>query len=156
MVTDSNTVEIIKRTWSSITTTPEQRELVAERLMLNYLRVIPSARYCFPVISDEGILDTGMYLVTCIDRVMKLLENQNDPRLKAVLRSYGRFLLRFHIDPSYYHNAWFVLIETLQDILEGEFTELLLFYWIDIMDPLNTMMRGGILPNGRQVYEISD
>eukprot|EP00586_Coscinodiscus_wailesii_P003288 CAMPEP_0172480970 /NCGR_PEP_ID=MMETSP1066-20121228/6500_1 /TAXON_ID=671091 /ORGANISM="Coscinodiscus wailesii, Strain CCMP2513" /LENGTH=97 /DNA_ID=CAMNT_0013242823 /DNA_START=48 /DNA_END=338 /DNA_ORIENTATION=+ len=97
MAIDSHTVEIVKQTWSRITTTPEQRELVAESIMRKYLRVIPSARYCFPVISDEGILDTGMFLVTCIDRVMKLLENQDDPKLKTVLRSYGRFLLRFHI-----------------------------------------------------------
>mmetsp|Transcript_12531 Transcript_12531/g.15742 ORF Transcript_12531/g.15742 Transcript_12531/m.15742 type:complete len:154 (-) Transcript_12531:221-682(-) len=152
MAIDRDTIAVVKQTWSIITTTSDERQLLADRLMLNYLRVVPSARYIFPTISEDGIMDRGLYLVSCIDRVVRLLDNQNDPRFKAVLKSYGRLLMRYYIDPTYYDNAWLALIETLQDVMGENFSELMFFYWIDIMDPLNQIMKSGVLRNRRDIF----
>mmetsp|Transcript_5581 Transcript_5581/g.6992 ORF Transcript_5581/g.6992 Transcript_5581/m.6992 type:complete len:154 (+) Transcript_5581:21-482(+) len=149
MPIDEHTIAVVKQTWLAITTNPEQREHVAYRLMSNYLRVVPSAQYFFPVISEEGITERGLYLISCINRIMTLLENQNDTRFESLLQNYGRILLRFHISPPNYDTAWFALIETLQDVYEENFTELLLFYWIDVMDPINQIMKRGTLRRRR-------
>jgi len=137
---DGDTIAVIKHTWLIITGAPETRQLMGERLMLNYLRAVPSARYFFPIISDDEMAEKGLYLISCIDKVIKLLENQNDPRLKALLRSYGIILLRYRISPSYYTTAWSALIETLQDTLKDGFSGLMLAYWVDIIEPVNSMM----------------
>jgi len=76
---------------------------------------------------------------------MRRLDNQNDPRLKLLLRRYGRDLLRCQIDPSYYTTAWVALIDTLQDVMEDDFTELLLNHWIGIIEPVNKMLAREIL-----------
>ena len=55
----------------------------------------------------------------------------------------------FDIYPSQYTIVWFALIETLQDILQDDFNEELLAYWIDIMEPINAMLAKGIMMYNR-------
>jgi len=146
---DSDTIAVVKQTWKAITALPEQQEYVGMRLLHNYLRVVPSARAFFPptsdsLIDDESFRESASHLMMCIDKAINTLENQRHLRFKALLQTYGKKLSRLHIPPSCYTMAWFALIETLQDVLEDRFTELMLAYWIDIIDPINTIVAKGV------------
>mmetsp|Transcript_2046 Transcript_2046/g.2578 ORF Transcript_2046/g.2578 Transcript_2046/m.2578 type:complete len:156 (-) Transcript_2046:183-650(-) len=146
---DGETIAVVTHTWRSIVASPASAQFVGERLLYNYLMVFPPIRSYFPLPQD-GLFTSSSFaqcasqIVTEINKVMTILENQRHPRFRAVLGSCGKKLTRYGIYPCHYNTAWFALIETLQDVLEEGFTELMLAYWVDIIEPLNTVIAKGI------------
>ena len=82
---------------------------------------------------EECLIQCANYIVQCINELVILVDNYHQPKFRILIRRYFSKLAKFSIYPKSFALIAEVLLMTMTDVMQDEFTEKVECHWMSVL-----------------------